>query len=162
MTDILTACADLEEVRFAPGEVMLTEGAAGGTLFILIEGEVAIAKGDVHLLTVSEPGAVFGEMAALLGGPYSATVSAAAPVHARWTTNGPGLLAARPELALHAARVLARRLHAATNYLADLKVQFEDRSDHFGMMDTILEALMQKQGGTVQPELFSEAADPRL
>ncbi|MEM8958479.1 MAG: cyclic nucleotide-binding domain-containing protein [Pseudomonadota bacterium] len=161
MSEILDVCADLDRVTFEPGEVILAEGDDGGSLFILISGDVAIAKGDVHLVTVSEPGAVFGEMAALLGGPYSATATAVTDVHARHSSDGAALLASRPVLGMHAARVLARRLHAATAYLADLKTQFSDRSDHFGMMDVILEALLQKQG-TAADQTVKPQQDPRL
>lgn len=161
MSEILDICADLDRVTFAPGDVILAEGVDGGSLFILISGDVAITKGDVHLVTVSEPGSVFGEMAALLDGPYSATATAVTIVHAHHSEDGAKLLAARPALGMHAARVLARRLHAATAYLADLKTQFSDRSDHFGMMDTILEALLQKQGHAADKAVRPQR-DPRL
>jgi CRP-like cAMP-binding protein len=161
MSDIMAACADLELVEFAAGEVLLSEGEASGLLYVLISGEVAVAKGDIPLLSISEPGALFGEMAALLDAPYSATVTAVTDVRVRRSGAAADLLAARPELAMHAARVLAQRLHAATAYMADLKAQFRDRSDHFGMMGTILDALMQKQSTTVV-SAARQPQDPRL
>ena len=59
------------------------------------------------------------------------------------------------------ARTLAQRLYHATGYLADLKAQFADRSDHFGMMDEILDELLQQQSKErARPE--SPSDDPRL
>ncbi|MEM1362732.1 MAG: cyclic nucleotide-binding domain-containing protein [Pseudomonadota bacterium] len=163
MTDILTKIADLEEKAFAPGEILIPEGGQGGDLFFLIEGKVAIDKGDVRMFTVGKPGSVFGEMASLLDRPYSATVSAVTDVRAFYSPDGPDLLANRPDIALHTARILSRRLFAATSYLADLKSQFSDHENHFGMMDRILEALLLRQDhGTEEPAKVSQASDPRL
>ena len=47
------------------------------------------------------------------------------------------------------ARILARRLVDATTYLADFKRQFAHRSDHFAMVDEVLDALVQRQRPTV-------------
>ena len=44
-----------------------------------------------------------------------------------------------------------QRLNAMTSYLADLKAQFHDRSDHLGMVDEVLESLMHHQDDEVLP-----------
>lgn len=163
MTDILTKIADLEERQFAAGDVLIPEGEEGGDLFFLIEGKVAIDKGDVRMFTVGKPGSVFGEMASLLDRPYSATVSAVTDVRTYYSPDGAELLATRPDIALHTARILSRRLYAATAYLADLKTQFSDHENHFGMMDTILEALLLRQDHvTEESSSVKESSDPRL
>jgi hypothetical protein len=38
-----------------------------------------------------------------------------------------------------------------TSYLADLKAQFHDRSDHLGMVDEVLASLMHHQDDEVIP-----------
>ena len=63
-------------------------------------------------------------------------------------------------MALHAARLLAARLQNATTYLADLKLQYEDRRDHFGMVDAILGAMVEQQPQTRTKRGKSD--DPRL
>ena len=69
-------------------------------------------------------------------------------------------IAANPAVALHMARILAQRLHAATAYLADVKSKFADQSNHFAMMDRILDSLMQRQASRA-PRPRTEP-DPRL
>jgi len=54
-------------------------------------------------------------------------------------------LEATPAISVHVARLLARRLNAVTTYLVDLKRQYEDRDDHLGMVDEVLESLLQLQ-----------------
>ncbi|MFO1210152.1 MAG: cyclic nucleotide-binding domain-containing protein [Amaricoccus sp.] len=160
MSAILDLCAGLPEVGFASGDVLIDEGGRTGRLFFLVSGEVTVLKGETEVARVSEPGAVFGEMSALLGMPYSASVRAVGPVRVRLSTDAEAFIAANPEVALHTARILARRLHAATAYLADVKAQFADQKNHFAMMDRILESLLQQQAArTPKP---SARADPRL
>jgi CRP-like cAMP-binding protein len=99
-------------------------------------------------------------MSALLDLPYSASVRALGPVRARVCEDGAAYIADNPTIALHTARILARRLHAATAYLADVKEQFADQANHFAMMDRILDQLMQRQGTRTPPP--ETRSDPRL
>jgi hypothetical protein len=64
-------------------------------------------------------------------------------------------------VALQTARILAQRLHDSTTYLADMKAQFEDRSDHLGMVDRIIGALQNQQSDSSGP-ITGRKADPRL
>ena len=67
-------------VRFGPGEAIVREGEAGDSLFLLMEGTVAVIKrgADGADLPVREldAGEVFGEMTLFLGAPRSTTVRA--------------------------------------------------------------------------------------
>ena len=74
--DRLTSCPT---VAFAEGELMLRQGTVSERLLFLCEGAVDIVRDQVTLARVSEPGAVFGDMAVILGRPHSADVRAAAP-----------------------------------------------------------------------------------
>jgi len=161
MNAVLDECRDLEEVRFEPGEPLIREGATADRMFVLIEGEVAVSKGSVHVAIDRKPGSLFGEMSALLETSYSASVIATTPVRAYLVENPIEFMTRRPGLAIHAARLLAQRLHDATTYLADLKVQFDDRKDHFGMVDQVLGALMIQQR-KVASNRETRSDDPRL
>jgi CRP/FNR family cyclic AMP-dependent transcriptional regulator len=59
--------------------------------------------------------------------------------------NARDLLLNHREISFHVSSILARRLTDATAYLADLKRQFADRGDHLGMVDEVLDALIQRQ-----------------
>ena len=61
MRTILSYCQGLPERTFGAGEVLLVEKEKQGILYILIEGEIEVLKGDLQITTASEPGAVFGE-----------------------------------------------------------------------------------------------------
>ena len=75
--------------------------------------------------------------------------------------NARSLLRDSREISFHVSTILARRLTDATAYLADLKRQFADRQDHFGMVDEVLDALVQRQRPAVVAGP-SSANDDRL
>lgn len=160
MSEILTHCGALKEVTFAEGEVLLAEGGLPERMYILAEGTVAVTKNGVEVARIADAGALFGEMSVLLGLPASATVTALSPVRVRLCDDPLAFIRANPEVALHTARLLAARLHNATTYLADLKLQFQDRSDHFSMMDEILGAMVEQQ--TPTRTTTERRDDPRL
>ncbi len=79
--ELLAIIKGLRLLSFAPGDVIVTEGEPGQSLFILAEGSVSVfvrnAVGrNAHLCRLDE-GAFFGEISTLSGRPRSATVTAA-------------------------------------------------------------------------------------
>ena len=58
---------------------MLAAGSRTGQLLILSKGAVAIVKDATEIAKVTEPGAVFGELSALLDQPHTADVRALEP-----------------------------------------------------------------------------------
>ena len=56
MRTILSFCQGFVEKSFDRDEVLLVEGAKEGILYILIEGDIEVLKGDLQIRTVSEPG----------------------------------------------------------------------------------------------------------
>ncbi len=72
-------CEAAREVGYAQGEVLFREGDPGDSLFLIVEGEVRILKGEVQVAELSEPGQCVGEMALITDEPRSATVEAIAP-----------------------------------------------------------------------------------
>jgi CRP/FNR family transcriptional regulator, cyclic AMP receptor protein len=76
MTSILKFCQGLPTARFAPGDVLLAEGDRSGKLYLLIDGELVILKGDYQINTVPDPGGIVGEILALHDLPHMATAKA--------------------------------------------------------------------------------------
>ena len=101
------------------------------------------------------------EIGAGTGTLTRALAATGASVRAYEVENPIEFMTRRPGLAIHAARLLAQRLHDGTTYLADLKVQFEDRKDHLGMVDQVLDALMHHQR-KVAGSRETRSDDPRL
>jgi len=100
----------LEEEEFPAGAVLINAGAVEDWLFVLVDGEVDVARADRSLRL--GPGAVVGEMAVLDPLPRSATVTAVTPVRA-FRLRKPAFdeaLRTRPEIAEGVIRELVRRL----------------------------------------------------
>ena len=114
----------LPVVTYQSGENVLTAGSKTGRLLILKKGAVAIVKETIEIAKVSEPGAVFGELSALLDQPHSADVRAleTSQFHVADAT---ALLLQDPLVLLYVATVLARRFDAADQALIELKKQMQ-------------------------------------
>lgn len=151
MRTILSFCQDLPEVTFSPGDVLFSEGGRTGILYILSEGEVEVLKGDFQVSTVSEPGAIFGEISVLLDIPHTATVKALTASRAYIVQRANEFLQSQTDITYQLARLLAQRLHGVTTYLVDLKHQFEDQENHLGMVDVVLETLVHQQDEECTP-----------
>jgi CRP-like cAMP-binding protein len=80
--ELLAFIHGLKLLSFEPGDVIITEGEAGQSVFILASGEVKVfVRGPDRrsvLLSVLAEGSFFGEISTLSGRPRSATVTAAA------------------------------------------------------------------------------------
>ncbi len=144
MVRVLQLVTDCPRRGVAPGDLVLEQGQVAAPMMILIEGEVEILRDDVRVAVTSEPGSVFGEMAALLGTVCTATVRALKPSTFAVVENPEEFLRISPEATLHVARLLARRLDTLNRYLVDVKAQYEGH-DHLGMVDEVLETLMHRQ-----------------
>ena len=151
MRTILSFCQDLPEATFGPGEVLLAEGERTGILYILIEGEIEVLKGDFQITTISEPGSLFGEVSVLLAIPHTATVKALTVSRAYVVQRASEFLQSQTDITYQLARLLAQRLHGVTTYLVDLKSQFEDQESHLGMVDAVLETLVHQQDEECTP-----------
>ena len=78
---LVQAAEALEEVRYDQDDVIMREGEAGDTLYLIVEGNVKILKENIHVLTLKQ-GACIGEMAILDNEPRSATIIAGSEVQA--------------------------------------------------------------------------------
>jgi CRP/FNR family cyclic AMP-dependent transcriptional regulator len=151
VTDMLGWSASLPEVTHPAGSVLIREGEVHGLLFVLVDGAVEVSR-EGHLITVVDaPGAVFGEMSALIGGAATATVRVTRESRLRRTDDPGGFLGSHPAVALAVATMLARRLDTINGYLVDLRRQYGDHADNLGMVDTVLESLRHHQTRDLEP-----------
>lgn len=153
MGDIAAHLDKLPSRRFEPGDILITEGTTADGLFFLVSGTVSVTKDGVEIHKISAPGAIFGEMSYLLDCPTTATVTAFEHCEMKLITDHERFIREHPETALYIARILAARLDSVVRYLVDLKAQFKDHQDHFGMMDEILDSIITKHPRTIEKEL---------
>lgn len=146
---MLDLCRDLQVRHVAAGEELLGEGARTGLTFVLVEGVVAIEAGGFLIKRVSEPGAVLGEISALLDIPHTARAVAVEPSSVYVLAAAD--LTAEPALLLAVARLLATRVHGLTSYLVDLRRQYGDEETHLGLMAEVLSELTGVRPGAVRP-----------
>ena len=153
MPEFASNLRGLPEHRYKPGEPIITEGEAAAGLFFLESGTVRVSRDGMEIHKVSIPGAIFGEMSYLLDSKATATVTAETPVTMKLVQDREEFLREHPETALYTARILAARLHSVVQYLVDLKSQYGGRDDHFGMMDDILDSIINKHPRKIDKEL---------
>lgn len=143
MSPILDHTANHPHREFAAGDVVIAQGSWSGELLVLMSGDVEILRDETRVAKAGEAGVVFGEMAALLGGPATATVRTLSPAVFSVIEKPREFLIAHPEVSLYVAELLARRLDSLNKYLIDVKQQYEGH-DHLGMVDEVLESLMHR------------------
>ena len=114
----------LPVVTYQAGETVLAAGSRSGQLLILKSGAVAIIKEDIEIAKVREPGAVLGELSALLDQPHTANVRALETSQFH-IAKASSLLGKEPIVLLHVAAILARRLDNANQVLIELKSQLD-------------------------------------
>lgn len=124
---LFAGCSDRElkaiasagsEVRFDQGTEICTEGETGVGLHVIIQGEAKVQVGGRNRRSLG-PGAFFGEIALLDGGPRSATVISDTPL---LTFSVPvwgfrTLLKGQPGLAVKMLEEVCRRLRGADTSL---------------------------------------------
>ncbi len=121
---------------------MLEEGRRTGLLYVLESGTVEIIRSGVPVNTVSQPGAVFGELSVLLDQAHIATVRATAESRIRIVDDPMDFLRANPDAAMHIAILLAQRLSVATSYLVEERRRYNERQDHFARVDEVLASVL--------------------
>jgi len=132
--------AALPVASYGAGETVLAEGSKTGRLLILKTGAVAIVKNGTEIATVAEPGAVFGELSALLDAPHTADVRTveACEFHVADAAQ----LLADPAALVYVTLVLARRVDGANRALIELKSRIEA-----GAPPGLIEQSLDKIGG---------------
>lgn len=146
----------LPKLTFGANQVVIEESEGTGRLVFLASGSVQVLKDGVPLASVSERGAVFGDMAVLLESPPTATVLTL-EASEFWVAEDPkAFLGTHSDVMYYVAKILARRLDSLNRYLVDVKSQFQDHDDHLGMLDEVLGTLMNKHPRDIEDRSFTD------
>jgi CRP/FNR family transcriptional regulator, cyclic AMP receptor protein len=117
--EVLEKVAQHRLQAFEEGDVVLSSGSRTGRLLFLQHGAVDVVVDDVEVVRISEPGAVFGDVALLLDQAHKADVRAVQPSSFHAVDDGKAFLDAEPGVLLYIAAVLARRLDAVNHLLIE-------------------------------------------
>ena len=161
MREILEYCIGGLRRNVSPGTLIVHEGGRTGHLYVLIEGKLEVVKGNTVVATITEPGAVLGEMSVLLDKPHTATVRAASDSVVYEIDDATAFLRKQPNVALLIARMLAQRLNVANTYLADIKRQYAGHGTHLEMVGDILQSMINLAPTQVSPG-SDRQSDPRI
>jgi CRP/FNR family transcriptional regulator, cyclic AMP receptor protein len=151
MRAILNYCTGGTARDVSAGTFVIHEGSTTGHLYVLIEGRLEVLKGDTVVASITEPGAVLGEMSVLLDQPHTATVRAASDSTIYEFSDAASFLREQPAVALVLAQLLAQRLNVANTYLADIKRQYAGHGNHLAMVGDILQSMINLSPTQVSP-----------
>jgi CRP/FNR family transcriptional regulator, cyclic AMP receptor protein len=117
-----------DRIVYKPGDMIITEGAAGDAAVLIIKGDAARISGP-SMMELAEPipdGSLLGEMAMLIETTHSSTVIARAMTRAIRITRDGVLeqIASDNSLADHLSQKLARRLDAMSRQLRAIDETF--------------------------------------
>lgn len=123
MTSLLELTASRPTRTLAPGDILVEEGERGGDLYILLSGQLSVVRDGVRIASISQPGALVGEMSVLLGTRNTATVSAERNATVRVVQNARHILETEPGLGMRIAAMVAGRLDATSALLVEMARQ---------------------------------------
>lgn len=126
----------LPVLTFEPGEMILAAGSTTGRLLVLRHGAVEILRGGIQIARVSDSGALFGELAALLNKPHTADVRALEKSEFS-VADAATLLTESPTTLLYVAAMLARRLDGANTALLEVKRQLRASKSHIEIAKSV-------------------------
>jgi CRP-like cAMP-binding protein len=101
------------EETFEPGQTIMNEGDFGDSMYIVVDGQVRVHRGDMTIITLGAEASV-GELAVLDPEPRSASVSAATDTMLFRIDKEPfdEVMADHPEIAQGVIRALCQRIRA--------------------------------------------------
>lgn len=117
---ILASVAQIAyEETFEPGQVIMNEGDFGDFMYIVVDGQVRVHKGDQTIIMLDADDSV-GELAVLDPEPRSASVSAVGETMLFRIDKEPfdEVMADRPEIAQGVIQALCERIRAQGQTLA--------------------------------------------
>jgi CRP/FNR family transcriptional regulator, cyclic AMP receptor protein len=144
--------ASLPIAVYVPGETVLAAGSTTEQLFILRTGAVEVVRSGSQIATVSEPGAVFGELSVILDKPHTADVRAIerSEFHVAQATS---LLAENAAALLYVCAMLARRLDTANEVIVELR-QCLESDKRRGAFTRVLDKLEKHLIGAPNPHRY--------
>lgn len=136
---------------FKPGETVLAAGSTTGQLFILRQGVVEVVRDGMQIATVSEPGAVFGELSVILDKPHTADVRAVERSEFH-VVKASSLLTEGMAALLYVSAILARRLDTANEVIVEMKRELESGKRPGAIAKALekLEKLLSPEGANAQ------------
>lgn len=140
MDSLLTLTQSQPILTLEAGETLIAQGAAGGDLFILEDGQLVVERDGIRIATLSRPGSLVGEMSVVLGRKSSATVKAEHGSTVRVIRAARSYLEQNPQLAMSIAEMMATRLDATSALLVELTQQHGGKVEQ-GLLGRILSAL---------------------
>jgi len=129
MATALDAAAKLPVTVLGPQGALFSEGNQTGKLYILKSGDLEVVREGSVVAGISDPGAVIGEISALLDQPHTATVRSRTGAEVYVIDNPAAFLDANPSVAREIAKTLASRLTKTTALLVDLRARSKERED---------------------------------
>lgn len=133
--------ADAVEHLFARGETIVQEGAAGASMFVVLEGRVAVVVGpEAREVALTDAGGYFGEMSLLTGEPRTASVVArtdtrvlelSSAAFGAWVRNRPDALEAIALIADRRRRQLEETKAIPVPVTAEAPVSLRERMRRF-------------------------------
>ncbi len=142
MASLLTLTFSQPTRPLKSGEVLITQGDPGGTLFVLESGKLIVERDGVEIAKITEPGALVGEMSVLLATSSTATVRATEPSAVRVVRDALAYLERQPLIALRVATILSQRLNATSAILVELRKDTAGKVGEQGMIARIFGSLM--------------------
>ena len=130
-TDRARLAAALEEVAYAPGDVIFAQGTRPEALYILREGTVERQTNGVRL-ELLQPPAVFGDLGLLRNEVRATTLLATTPARL-WRLPGDRfmrIVTHTPSLAAFFASTLGGQLAQRMQQVAELSQEVEDMAEH--------------------------------
>lgn len=139
MNTLLKLFENEPTITVPEGEVILREGHAVDTLYVLIAGEIEVVKGEACVNRVTEPGSLFGEMSYLLN--QNASASLRAGKYTCLYKVDAGFAWSHPEIFRYVAVQLAARLQANTRFLMKLEERLIKEGEKVQLAAEIAEEL---------------------
>ena len=133
--EVLERLSEFPISMYEPGDVVIHEDSATNRLLVLQRGVVDVVKQDVLLARIDEPGAVFGDMAFILGRPHTAHVLASTSSSFYVIKDAGTLLDAEPQVGRYLMVELAKRLDAVNRLLIDARSAYLEADKRHGVLD---------------------------
>jgi CRP/FNR family transcriptional regulator, cyclic AMP receptor protein len=141
MASVLALTMSQPQRHLAPGEFLITEGDAGGELYVLESGRLSVERDGITIATIADAGALIGEMSVLLGVDHSATVRAETAATVRVIEDAMPFLERTPLMALHVATLACERLDRTSALVVQLRKDADDKAADHGVLGRIFSAL---------------------
>jgi CRP/FNR family transcriptional regulator, cyclic AMP receptor protein len=123
MNELLALSDGLPLREVEAGHVLVREGEHSGALYVLERGVLTVTRSAVTIAVMNTPGSLVGEIALLVGGDHTATVTATTSSAVRVAEDGDSFLRSSPDVTLLVARTVAQRMQGLVAYVAELKAE---------------------------------------